>query len=189
MPPRMEWLPDPTGRHDYRLWDGEIWDERVADSGETSKDPLSEQPPPPDALLGADIPSRQRRLAGSLITALFWFTPYMFMVQASSLEERGDSPVLVTVFLSAGLAAFVAFTAWTISAWGEGANPAKSLLGMAVLDDATGEPLSRWRMLLRALIRLLPITWPASAAMVLIRKDRKSLADLVLSSTVVDVRG
>lgn len=185
---RIGWLPDPTGRHEYRLWDGERWDDQVADGGNTSYDPISEQPPPPEALPAAGIPTRQRRFAGSAINALFWFTPYMFGIQADSLDERGDSEALVIMFLVAALAGLIAVAAWTISAWGEGANPAKSLLGMRVVDEATGQPLGRGKMLLRALIRLLPVTWPVSAAMVLIRKDRKSLADLILGSIVVDSR-
>ena len=184
----MEWLPDPTGRHEYRLWDGQRWDDRVADGGETSKDPLSEQPPPPDALLEAGIASKQRRFAGSLITALFWFTPYMFGVQSISLDDSGASEALVLAFLVAAHAALIAIAAWTISVWSEGANPAKHLLGMRVVDETTRQPLGRRKMLFRALIRLLPVTWPVSAVMVLVRKDRKSLADLILDSLVVDSR-
>lgn len=186
-PPRMEWLPDPTGRHDYRLWDGEEWDDRVADGGETSEDPISEQPPPPDALQAAEAPSRQRRFAGTLITVLFWFVPYMLGVQSISLDERGDW-ALAIVFLVAAHVGLIAVAAWTISAWGEGTNPANSLLGLRVADEATGQPLSRGKMLVRALILLWPVIWPVSAAVVLVRKDRKSLADVMLGSIVVDSR-
>lgn len=41
------WLPDPTGHHESRWWDGEQWGSRVANAGRTSQDALSEQPPPP----------------------------------------------------------------------------------------------------------------------------------------------
>ena len=34
------WNPDPTGRHEYRWWDGTQWTERVADGGATAVDPL-----------------------------------------------------------------------------------------------------------------------------------------------------
>ena len=33
-----EWRPDPTGRHQYRLHDGQRWTEQVADNGEPSID-------------------------------------------------------------------------------------------------------------------------------------------------------
>jgi hypothetical protein len=34
------WLPDPTGKHDHRWWDGERWTEHVADAGTAATDPL-----------------------------------------------------------------------------------------------------------------------------------------------------
>lgn len=34
------WQPDPTGRHDYRYWDGTRWTDDVSDAGSTSKDPV-----------------------------------------------------------------------------------------------------------------------------------------------------
>ena len=182
----MEWLPDPAGDHDYRLRVGGEWDDRVADNGEISEDPLPEHLPPPDSLPSAMIPSWRRRFAGSLITILFWFAPYLLLMQSFSLDDMGRPAALVIVFFVAAQSTFIAVAAWTIGAWKEGANPAKSLLGMRVVDEATRQPLSETKMLLRALIRMVPLAWPASAAMVLIRKDRKSLADLMLGSIVVD---
>jgi hypothetical protein len=35
------WKADPTGRHQFRYWDGFIWTENVADSGVQSTDPIS----------------------------------------------------------------------------------------------------------------------------------------------------
>jgi hypothetical protein len=35
------WKADPTGRHQFRYWDGYRWTDRVADSGEQSSDPVS----------------------------------------------------------------------------------------------------------------------------------------------------
>lgn len=34
------WHPDPTGRHQFRYWDGSTWTEHVANNGVTSTDPL-----------------------------------------------------------------------------------------------------------------------------------------------------
>jgi hypothetical protein len=34
------WFGDPTGRHEYRYWDGTRWSEHVGDGGATSADPL-----------------------------------------------------------------------------------------------------------------------------------------------------
>jgi hypothetical protein len=38
-PPR--WFADPTGRHEYRYWDGEQWSEHVSDHGTSALDPVS----------------------------------------------------------------------------------------------------------------------------------------------------
>ena len=38
-PPR--WFADPSGRHEYRYWDGEQWTEHVSDHGTSSVDPIS----------------------------------------------------------------------------------------------------------------------------------------------------
>ncbi len=35
------WKADPTGRHQFRYWDGSYWTENVADDGEESRDALS----------------------------------------------------------------------------------------------------------------------------------------------------
>jgi uncharacterized RDD family membrane protein YckC len=42
--PPPEWRPDPSGRHQYRLWDGASWTARVADD---DSDESIDQPPPP----------------------------------------------------------------------------------------------------------------------------------------------
>jgi uncharacterized membrane protein YhaH (DUF805 family) len=42
-----DWKADPTGKHRYRWWDGELWTDYVSDAGETSIDPLQPAPPPP----------------------------------------------------------------------------------------------------------------------------------------------
>jgi hypothetical protein len=35
------WLPDPTGRHQLRYWDGAHWTEHVSDGGATTNDPVN----------------------------------------------------------------------------------------------------------------------------------------------------
>ncbi|MEY2589979.1 MAG: hypothetical protein QOJ67_1963 [Acidimicrobiaceae bacterium] len=35
------WQQDPSGRHEYRYWDGSAWTDNVSDSGATSVDPLA----------------------------------------------------------------------------------------------------------------------------------------------------
>ena len=43
------WLPDPTGRFQYRYWDGSQWSAAVSRQGSQETDLLSSQPPPPQA--------------------------------------------------------------------------------------------------------------------------------------------
>jgi hypothetical protein len=46
------WLADPTGRHQYRFWDGSKWTERVATQGQEGKDT------PPETLASTSWRSR-----------------------------------------------------------------------------------------------------------------------------------
>ncbi len=38
--PAPGWNPDPTGRHEYRYWDGSVWTDDVSDQGVTAVDPV-----------------------------------------------------------------------------------------------------------------------------------------------------
>jgi hypothetical protein len=38
--PNSQWLADPTGRHQYRLWDGREWSGHVSDGGRSGFDPI-----------------------------------------------------------------------------------------------------------------------------------------------------
>src|SRR5918992_1655849 len=38
--PTPGWNPDPTGRHEYRYWDGGNWTDDVSDNGVTAVDPI-----------------------------------------------------------------------------------------------------------------------------------------------------
>ncbi|MFM8828482.1 MAG: DUF4190 domain-containing protein [Actinomycetota bacterium] len=65
----QEWLPDPSGRHELRWWDGTQWTEHVSDAGETSTDPegMQGQPPPPPR--GSE-PGAQRQRSGRATASL-----------------------------------------------------------------------------------------------------------------------
>jgi hypothetical protein len=41
------WLPDPSGAHELRYWDGATWTPHVSDQGTTGQDPVSAPFPPP----------------------------------------------------------------------------------------------------------------------------------------------
>ncbi|HKY67049.1 MAG TPA: DUF2510 domain-containing protein [Acidimicrobiales bacterium] len=47
--PAPGWLPDPTGRHEYRYWDGASWTSDVSDAGTTAIDALTAPLPAPGA--------------------------------------------------------------------------------------------------------------------------------------------
>ena len=48
------WQPDPSGRHQYRWWDGAGWTDSVADNGQASTDALTG--PAPATVIAAPIP-------------------------------------------------------------------------------------------------------------------------------------
>jgi len=54
--PRPDWQPDPTGRHQYRYFDGVRWTDHVADHGRSTKDPYALPPPPPGPRAPAAAP-------------------------------------------------------------------------------------------------------------------------------------
>ena len=69
------WEPDPTGRHQYRWWDGEVWTDQVADDGVQAVDAISDSeanlpfgalpsvPPPPPGPGDSGITSPSGRIA------------------------------------------------------------------------------------------------------------------------------
>ncbi|HWW44670.1 MAG TPA: hypothetical protein VN180_06320, partial [Acidimicrobiia bacterium] len=55
--PDAAWLPDPTGRFQYRYWDGTQWSSSVSRQGSQETDALSTQPAPPAAAPAAPPPA------------------------------------------------------------------------------------------------------------------------------------
>jgi hypothetical protein len=53
------WLPDPTGKHEYRFWDGSEWTEDVSDGGQVGRDSLA--PPPPNLAVSESLTSSPSR--------------------------------------------------------------------------------------------------------------------------------
>ncbi|HMQ27107.1 MAG TPA: DUF2510 domain-containing protein, partial [Acidimicrobiales bacterium] len=51
------WHPDPTGRHQYRWWDGTTWTEGVATAGTVGSDTLAPAPPTTAATAAAPAPA------------------------------------------------------------------------------------------------------------------------------------
>ena len=44
--PKADWYKDPSGRHQFRYWDGASWTDHVGDDGKSSLDPLQGRVPP-----------------------------------------------------------------------------------------------------------------------------------------------
>ena len=68
------WLPDPTGRHEYRYWNGSSWADDVANKGVTGQDPLAAAPvatPVPDGVAPEEIATStsERTVESSLLPA------------------------------------------------------------------------------------------------------------------------
>jgi hypothetical protein len=56
------WYADPSGRHEYRYWDGTYWTAGVADGGITATDPVDD-PPAPAQQATADLSPTQQATA------------------------------------------------------------------------------------------------------------------------------
>ena len=75
--PDAAWLPDPTGRFQYRYWDGSQWSASVSRQGSQETDVLT-QPPPPLAPPTAPLPPpppRPDSTAGSAPPPPIWGSP------------------------------------------------------------------------------------------------------------------
>jgi hypothetical protein len=51
-------MPDPSGAHELRYWNGSAWTEHVSDGGVTAVAPLVDAPPPPPPAPAAEAPAR-----------------------------------------------------------------------------------------------------------------------------------
>ncbi len=139
-----QWAADPTGRHQYRWFDGSVWTDQVGDNGVQSVDPFTPvlpapplAPPPPLGLPyppgpplaavvvpeGTTISSRGRRFLGALLTLL-----------------------LVIVTLGIG------YIIWTMIVWSRGQTPAKQLMNMRVVKVDTGNVATWGDMFIRGFL-------------------------------------
>jgi hypothetical protein len=65
------WHPDPSGRHEYRYWNGWVWTDAVADRGVTAVDPLNPWQPP----TATDARSHSPEPTWLVVLALLLFFP------------------------------------------------------------------------------------------------------------------
>ncbi|WP_419929304.1 RDD family protein [Candidatus Poriferisocius sp.] len=192
------WEPDPTGRHQYRWFDGEEWTDQVADDGVQSVDPVSTdeaklpreapQPAPPPS--PSPDPSEEYN-EGEPDTAL----PELSVMLASRGQRLGAfllEPLLAAVTLVIG------WLIWSLIVYSRGQTPAKQVLQLRVIrieDHRAAE----WRwMALRELVLkiavivflggvfLLGFIWAIVNGIVMLNNDRsQTLWDKMLKTVVI----
>jgi uncharacterized protein (AIM24 family) len=60
------WLPDPTGKHELRYWNGDAWTEHVADDGVQATDPTPNDAPAPATPAAAPATASAAGFAGTI---------------------------------------------------------------------------------------------------------------------------
>ncbi len=125
------WEPDPTGRHQYRWWDGEEWTDQVADDGVQSVDPVSaaeagllrEALPPDPSSSGPDL--------GDSTAEMHTGSPDPLSMLSSRGQRFGafllEIPLII-VTLGIG------YLIWSLVIYSRGQTPAKQLLKMRVVN-------------------------------------------------------
>ena len=188
------WEPDPTGRHQYRWFDGEEWTDQVADDGVQSVDPIStdeamipNEPlptvPPPSGSLPED--SDRDHLSD---------TPDPLLMLSSQGRRLGA--ILLEILL-VGVTLVIGWLVWALIVYSHGQTPAKQILKMRVVRlegrQAPGFAVMALRELVLKAIPsffILGLLWVAINGVVLLTNDRlQTLWDKMLKTVVVDDPG
>ena len=190
------WEPDPTGRHQYRWWDGEEWTDQVADDGVQTVDPVSSS----EARLPQEASPSAPPLSPGSVPANIEGDPGTGQPDLSSmLASRGRrlgafllEPVLVAVTLVIG------WLIWSLIVYTRGQTPAKQVLGMRVVRLEGHQTAGLGWMALRELvlksavilllggILLLGIVWVIVNGIVLLNNDRnQTVWDKMLKTVVI----
>ncbi len=186
------WEPDPTGRHQYRWFDGEEWTDQVADEGVQSVDPVSTDEarllleplptvPPPSVPLSEDS-DREQQLSDA---------PDPLLMLSSQGKRLGA--ILLEILLFAVTLA-IGWLIWALIVYSHGQSPAKQLLKMRVVRLEDRQTPGFALMALRELVLkaipsffLLGLLWVAINGVVLLTNDRlQTLWDKMLKTVVVD---
>ena len=122
--------------------------------------------------------------------------PFSPPVQASSanLTPVGNG-ARFGAYLLDGLLAIVTcgigWLIWSIFMWQQGTTPGKKMVGLVIVDTATGQPAAMGKMALRELVGKLllgsitfGITSLVSGILILVNKDRQGLWDKIAGTTV-----
>ena len=142
------WEPDPTGRHQYRWWDGEQWTDQVADNGVQTVDavtsdeanlPSSALPPAPTQ--GGNAGQHPGQPVPSMpdITTLL-----------SSRGQRLGAYLIEVVLVIFTLG--IGWLVWALIVFSRGQSPAKHLLDMRVVQLTGHQVPGRGFMFLRDIL-------------------------------------
>jgi TM2 domain-containing membrane protein YozV len=99
------WQPDPTGRHQYRYWDGSNWTENVSDDGVVATDSIQLPPPGVPAPPYAGEQLKSKVAAGVLGILLGGFGVHRFYLGFVGI---GILQIVVTI-LTLGIGALWGF--------------------------------------------------------------------------------
>lgn len=122
------WEPDPTGRHQYRWWDGEQWTDQVADDGVQTVDPVSanEAGLPLESPPSVPVPSRAVR------NEFHDGSPPDPMTMLASRGKRFGAFLLEIPLAVVTLG--IGYLIWALIVYSQGLTPAKQLLKMRVVN-------------------------------------------------------
>lgn len=142
------WQPDPTGRHQYRWWDGAQWTDNVSDNGLASHDPV--QAAAPTVPTTPTVPTAPTMPTTPVSAETTWSTPGAGAAPtwpgASSTPIQGDptggmaaphkrSPLVFVV----PIVAVLAVAAVLFFVLGGGDDESKSGIGVTEVELAEGE--------------------------------------------------
>ena len=190
------WEPDPTGRHQYRWFDGEEWTDQVADDGVQSVDPLTSNeaslprdapampPPPPGSFPGVSVPDSRARFPDPIPM----LAPKGRRFGAYLLEIP-----LMIVTLGIG------YLIWMLIVYARGQTPAKQLLKMRVVRLEERRTANWGWMALRNIVLGILIGIPldlifpglslawllANAIALLVSSRSQALWDMIVKTVVV----
>lgn len=141
------WHPDPSGKHQYRWWDGTQWSDQVADDRVTSVDPLQASPPPAATVPAPPPPQPAPQSADAHPPSTTTGLPEP--VLASKARRVG---AYFMEFLLVIVTLFIGWLIWSLIVYSRGQTPAKQVLGMRVIISETKRCASWGTMALRELV-------------------------------------
>ncbi|MDE0605151.1 MAG: RDD family protein [bacterium] len=189
------WEPDPTGRHQYRWWDGEEWTDQVVDDGVQTTDPVTSSEA---SLPEGTLPSTLGPAPNDPIVHNDPDTPDPMRMLSARGKRFGA--FLLEIPLAA-VTLGIGYLIWALIVYSQGQTPAKQLLKMRVvnLDErrAAGWSsmfLREW--ILKAAIPIglnlisvgiVGILWIlVGGIMVLVNDRHRALWDRALKTVVID---